>query len=498
MAEKHSSSSKSSSSRGTADREDNNNTGRRGNLANLWAQRPNAMWIVVQTVLVWWAWAFSRGHTTRLEVTARSNLNCGDGDHAITSGLVHLPQGSMFFSLFEGKGAAKHAGVVVQFEGGPGASAFDYPFLGAGPCQLTREGDLELSPAPYPWTDHANLLVVDFPLATGWSYNTSTQVPANTSALAAEDFDDFLQAFYKTYPQYIPQPLIISTLSYGGTTGSHIASTVLKRNNAAGRWSRRVVKKVDELMFGNPFADAMTEIVINWDNLCKVDPPAYNTTVCTHWRDNLNTCVNHLRYISDVETSTELRIATRDACVQSPEITWEAPVYSRYDRRAARCYPPYLCHWWWIPLRKFMNLETTRELLGTPAHIEWDFIGNATKYFFQTADNMQSAYKLLEPVLQDGTRLMAYSGMDDTICSWEGTYNWMKRLPSPHLATFRAANLTTLPSNSLITGNIVSAGDSYTLVGVEYAGHIVEEYQPQFVQAVVEAAVAGRNWSPVV
>lgn len=37
----------------------------------------------------------------------------------------------------------------------------DYPFLGAGPCQLSSEGGTVLSPAPYPWTDHANLLILN-------------------------------------------------------------------------------------------------------------------------------------------------------------------------------------------------------------------------------------------------------------------------------------------------------------------------------------------------
>ncbi|WVQ79429.1 hypothetical protein IAT38_001527 [Cryptococcus sp. DSM 104549] len=439
----------------------------------------------------------SWGKTLKVDVTAKSTLNCGNGDHGVTSGYVHLAQGSMFFSLFEGTGAAKNAGLVIQFEGGPGASAFDYPFIGAGPCQLTPGGNVTLSPAPHPWTDHANLLVVDFPLATGWSYNTTNQVPANTSALASEDFDDFLQAFYKSYPQYVPQPLIISTLSYGGTTGSHIASTILKRNNEAGWFSTRVVKKIDQLLYGNAFADAMADIYGGWDILCNQEPVAYNASTCAHWRDNLTTCLDRLRYLNDIESTPALRVKALTPCVQSTYLRWEAPLYNRYDRTAPRCYPADTCFWWRAPLLTFMNLPSTRQLLGAPANVTWYYLGYSSVYFSSTGDNMQSAFKLLEPVLKAGTRLLAYSGLDDTMVPYPGTYSWMSRLPNPQLANFRASNVTTLPAGSIINGTIVNAGTGYSLVGVEGAGHIVEQFQPQLTQAFVKAAVAGKNWNPL-
>lgn len=63
----------------------------------------------------------------------------------------------------------------------------DYPFLGAGPCQLTPEGGTALSPAPYPWTDQANLLILEYPIPTGWSYNTTSQIRHDSSTGAAED-----------------------------------------------------------------------------------------------------------------------------------------------------------------------------------------------------------------------------------------------------------------------------------------------------------------------
>lgn len=63
--------------------------------------------------------------------------------------------------------------------------------VGAGPCQLTPEG--ELVQAPHPWTEVTNLLVVDMPLGSGWSYANDPEGVASDSAWAAGEVDDVLQ-----------------------------------------------------------------------------------------------------------------------------------------------------------------------------------------------------------------------------------------------------------------------------------------------------------------
>jgi len=48
----------------------------------------------------------------------------------LEAGYIDLESGSMFFTLFHGKGKAKTGGLVVQFGGGPGATSWDYALIG--------------------------------------------------------------------------------------------------------------------------------------------------------------------------------------------------------------------------------------------------------------------------------------------------------------------------------------------------------------------------------
>jgi carboxypeptidase C (cathepsin A) len=62
---------------------------------------------------------------------------------------------------------------------------------GAGPCQITPEG--ELVESSHPWTDVTNLLILDIPLGSGWSFSNNEDGIANSSSWAAAEVDDTLQ-----------------------------------------------------------------------------------------------------------------------------------------------------------------------------------------------------------------------------------------------------------------------------------------------------------------
>lgn len=71
------------------------------------------------------------------------------------------------------------------------------------------------------WVQYANVLFVDNPVGTGFSYVDSNEF-ATTNQQIARDFVELLQGFYQALPQFENVPLYIFCESYGGKMTAEI------------------------------------------------------------------------------------------------------------------------------------------------------------------------------------------------------------------------------------------------------------------------------------
>ena len=145
----------------------------------------------------------------------------------------------IFFWFFEARNAdPTTAPLTAWIQGGPGASSMVGLFQEMGPCSIDTNGNVVNN--PYSWTNSSNLLFIDQPVQTGFSYSTTTPgyinqenglvvalpdgtcpsdavtngtcgtfsdpdglrgIPVSTSA-AASSFYATLQGFMGVFPQY--------------------------------------------------------------------------------------------------------------------------------------------------------------------------------------------------------------------------------------------------------------------------------------------------------
>lgn len=97
-----------------------------------------------------------------------------------------------------------------------------------GPCQFYN-GASTPSLNPYSFNEYANMLYVDQPAGTGFSYGTDSV----TSTVTAAPFVwALLQAFYTQFPQYENRDFAIFTESYGGHYGPEFAYYIEEQNEA--------------------------------------------------------------------------------------------------------------------------------------------------------------------------------------------------------------------------------------------------------------------------
>lgn len=187
----------------------------------------------------------------------------------------------MFFWFFEARNQDPvEAPLTVWINGGPGSSSMHGMFSMIGPCKIKHDN---VANNPYSWSNASNVLFIDQPVTTGFSYTKpvpaytdpelrdipnatctdrhhicgtyswpNASVIANTTAEAAPNFWRTLQGFMGVFPQYTRHGLHFGTQSYGGHYGP-VFSTYIKSQNdliKAGRLDAHDIK-LESVMIGN-------------------------------------------------------------------------------------------------------------------------------------------------------------------------------------------------------------------------------------------------------
>lgn len=140
--------------------------------------------------------------------------------------------GHMFFWLTEAQNSPETAPLVVWFTGGAGCSSLFGFFIELGPFKVHDDLTLEIN--PYSWNQNANVMFVDQPIGTGFSY-TDQKPPVSGQEQLSIQFYKFLEQFYRVFTEYKDRKLFLSGESYAGNYIPHFASYIEARNKEKGR-----------------------------------------------------------------------------------------------------------------------------------------------------------------------------------------------------------------------------------------------------------------------
>jgi carboxypeptidase D len=88
---------------------------------------------------------------------------------------------------------------VIWLNGGPGCSSEDGALMEIGPYRVKDKDTLEYNNGS--WHEFANLLFVDNPVGTGFSY-VDTNAYIHELDEMADHFIIFLEKWFKIFPQY--------------------------------------------------------------------------------------------------------------------------------------------------------------------------------------------------------------------------------------------------------------------------------------------------------
>ncbi|GJN07459.1 hypothetical protein PR202_ga25292 [Eleusine coracana subsp. coracana] len=147
------------------------------------------------------------------------------------AGYYRLPNtydARMFYFFFESRGHKKEDPVVIWLTGGPGCSSELALFYENGPFNIAD--NLSLVWNDFGWDQASNLIYVDQPTGTGFSYSSNARDTRHNEASISNDLYAFLQAFFTEHPQYAENDFYITGESYAGHYIPAFASRVYQGN----------------------------------------------------------------------------------------------------------------------------------------------------------------------------------------------------------------------------------------------------------------------------
>ncbi|KAI3754315.1 hypothetical protein L1987_54097 [Smallanthus sonchifolius] len=147
----------------------------------------------------------------------------GDLPFTLETGYVGVGAGDevqFFYYFVESERDPLHDPVLVYLTGGPGTSAL-YPFLyQIGPLSINFDNStlekLTLELNPYSWSKMANVLFIDLPAGTGFSYATTYEASQSSDTILAQQSFTFIVKWLEEKPRFINNPLYITGISYMG------------------------------------------------------------------------------------------------------------------------------------------------------------------------------------------------------------------------------------------------------------------------------------------
>ncbi|KAL9290914.1 Serine carboxypeptidase-like 49 [Arabidopsis thaliana] len=387
------------------------------------------------------------------------------GHHA---GYYKLPKSrgaSMFYFFFESRNK-KDAPVVIWLTGGPGCSSELAVFYENGPFKITS--NMSLAWNEYGWDQVSNLLYVDQPVGTGFSYTTDKSDIRHDETGVSNDLYDFLQVrlSLRSTLSWQKNDFYITGESYAGHYIPAFASRVHKGNKA----NEGVHINLKGFAIGNGLTDPALQY------------PAYPDYALEM---GLITQKEHDR-LEKIVPLCELSIKLcgtdgTTSCLASylvcnslfSGVMSHAGGVNYYDIRkkcvGSLCYD-------FSNMEKFLNLQSVRKSLGVG---DIDFVSCSTSvYQAMLVDWMRNLEVGIPTLLEDGISLLVYAGEYDLICNWLGNSRWVNAMEWSGKTNFGAAKEVPFIVDGKEAG-LLKTYEQLSFLKVRDAGHMVPMDQPK-------------------
>ncbi|CAH9072308.1 unnamed protein product [Cuscuta epithymum] len=399
------------------------------------------------------------------------------GHHAGYVKLRHTKDANMFYFFFESRGNRKSDPVVIWLTGGPGCSSELALFYENGPFQIQR--NLSLTWNDYGWDKISNLIYVDQPTGTGFSYSSDQSDTRHDENGISNDLYDFLQAFFEKHPEYVENDFFITGESYAG----HYIPAFASRVNEGNKMKEGIHINLKGFAIGNGLTDpsiqysaytdyALEQKLINKSDYYRInkDIPACQAGIKTCGTEGGDACQD--AFYTCTKIFNEIRTIIGDKNFYDIRKTCDGPL----------CYD-------FSNMETYLNTKGVRKALGVG---NIDFVScNSDVYEAMILDWMRNLEAGIPTLLEDGINMLIYAGEYDLICNWLGNSRWVHAMEWPGQKNFGIAPNVSFTVDGKVKGTQKSYGP-LTFLKVNDAGHMVPMDQPKAALVMLQRWMQGK------
>lgn len=380
----------------------------------------------------------------------------------------------LFYWLFESQSKPESDPLVLWLQGGPGCSSLLGLYFENGPFKLKTDSnnpdDLPtIVENPYSWNNKANLLFIDQPFGSGFSYTDDSSLYITTMEEMANYLYDALLDFFKLHPSLSGRPFFLSGESYAGKYLPYAATAILKKS----------VKNLNlqGILLGNGWVDPLTIV------------GTYAEFSFAHGLlDGMQ------RKALDEQNSKFMSKVASGLWKEATQIEHDMEAYvsnvsgmNAYDIRMQGDYD-------FGALEKYLNQPDVQ----TALHVNRTFtMCNSEVKTILLADISKSAKPLIAPLLEltqiDSFQILFYTGIFDLDCNIMGHLKWLNSVIWSGADNFKNAPRTKWLVDGVIAGYSKQVG-RFTQLAIQNSGHMVPHDQPVFALNMLNTFLAAHDF----
>ncbi|KAG2727717.1 hypothetical protein I3843_01G165700 [Carya illinoinensis] len=405
----------------------------------------------------------------------------------------------LFYYFVESQRSPAQDPVVLWLTGGPGCSTLLAFFYESGPLGFTYSeynGSLpSLHLNPYTWTKSLNIIYVDAPVGTGFSYSTTSEGYYSSDTATAALTYEFLRKWIMEHQQFKSNQLYIGGDSYSGITVPLVVQEIIGGNQIQ-EYTRMNLKGY---VLGNPKTDTQIDDNSRYlygYHLALIPKELYETAYISCNGDFVNVDSSNAQCESVLQTIEELILEINLQHVLEPSCSMTSPEPSSVnsDRRSLReqsqdlllshpkgpafwCrnYRHVLCGIW-------ANDKSVQEALNIRKGTKelWKMCNSSLSY----TQEFSSVVSYHKNFTRAELRALIYSGDHDMSIPHIGTRQWIRSFNMTLMDAWRPWYLDAQVAG--YTEEYTENDFVLTFVTVKGGGHIAAEYKQKECAAMLD------------